>query len=1078
MSKRYQIVDTESESDDVEDESMHESDEESELESEESASEISDASDGESDYSDNKRPGERNGELPAIKSVADISDSVSVASMESTSNQDIPNDTTHSPVAEYDNDSDSLRSIETVNDAAKQNSIERGLYPNANNDLDSSSSSSSFVPKGGIFEHALLKGVPVTIADDYGEDKDASLGTSARTTTRNTPTTVMDAIDRELRFAKPPVTVEHLVNKYNVIKLVIKRRIDHLKSLGQSTPGITIYDMTDYERNDGVEEQEPEPRHQEGEDSAETSVYGDGTAQQVQQQKQQGSAAVDALNDPEMRRRLYFDIQFLSPPITVRELAYKYNIHLPTLQTKLSFLRNKGISMGGIISNSSGTYTAGRGRPRKIDQEEYHSSARSPVPREQQHASKERTVGYKRPPLHFFSAEEDATIITTVHQCNTENVAVRWFALDDSFGRHRGASKQRWLKTLSLKQTTDAVLPPQPGDCTDDHAYLWSTYKELSVASARRHTVGSLPSSTVATVATGNSNEISNEVRSSAAIPEAESEASEDASTGKQTEAKIEGEGKTEEAAKVEVKIEMDAAELRREVQNSVRCMIVSLEKLAHNKAQQDALRRAAAQQRASYGSKSGSAAGAPVNVEIRGGDGGRRKSTFTAADDAFIIKSVLESQAQGYKVVWSHLDKEMGRFTGSARARWLRTLQQQAATMQAQDVPTGDRSGGGGSSSSDSNGNLAGLNNGASSKERLWSKYSAFVASRKLIYAHSNGTSNATSAGEATSTGQEELEECEERLVSRAVLRAMISVVVEDHNESLSRGRSAVVRTFPPNLTTTHSRAAMPIKSASTPSQHVTRPFSAQEDAYISHKALKWISRRSAFHWQKLDTRLSRSADDSCYNRWLNVLCDKLPPSAPVSAQRAQLVTVYASTCDALVSAAAPAVPASQFSGESTEEEARYAKLVGSAVMNSMLRAVLVVHSIRHDNISSSNAHQQHQLQYQFQQPQCKQEPHYYQNQSFATAATTATATFATSKVSKASSGVNSGVGRVLKRFTAAEDALITARVLEYHRADQGVKWGSIDKELGRSPGAAKQRWMRVLAVTQPQLEEINGQA
>jgi hypothetical protein len=54
--------------------------------------------------------------------------------------------------------------------------------------------------------------------------------------------------------------------------------------------------------------------------------------------------------------------------------------------------------------------------------------------------------------------------------------------------------------------------------------------------------------------------------------------------------------------------------------------------------------------------------------------------------------------------------------------------------------------------------------------------------------------------------------------------------------------------------------------------------------------------------------------------------------------------------------------------------------------------------------------------------------------------------------------------------RFTAAEDALIVRRMGEFRSGLfpgtklGSIRWSVIDKELGRSMGAAKQRWVRVL--------------
>jgi hypothetical protein len=54
--------------------------------------------------------------------------------------------------------------------------------------------------------------------------------------------------------------------------------------------------------------------------------------------------------------------------------------------------------------------------------------------------------------------------------------------------------------------------------------------------------------------------------------------------------------------------------------------------------------------------------------------------------------------------------------------------------------------------------------------------------------------------------------------------------------------------------------------------------------------------------------------------------------------------------------------------------------------------------------------------------------------------------------------------------RFTAEEDAVIVRRVADFRLGQfprtrtGGILWSAIDKELGRSKGAAKLRWSRTL--------------
>jgi hypothetical protein len=68
------------------------------------------------------------------------------------------------------------------------------------------------------------------------------------------------------------------------------------------------------------------------------------------------------------------------------------------------------------------------------------------------------------------------------------------------------------------------------------------------------------------------------------------------------------------------------------------------------------------------------------------------------------------------------------------------------------------------------------------------------------------------------------------------------------------------------------------------------------------------------------------------------------------------------------------------------------------------------------------------------------------------------------------------------VSRFTAEEDALIVQRMAEFRRGQfpisktGSIRWSVIDKELGRSSGAAKQRWVRVLGAMESGGSAVNA--
>ena len=347
-----------------------------------------------------------------------------------------------------DDDSVSLNSMDTVEaeNAARVKKEEAEAVRNRD-------FSSLYLPVGGIFDHKLIRGLPVD-SDEYKRQQQAFYNgetAAERTTTRNTPANVIEALDQELRFARPPVTTDILVAKYNVIKLVIKRRIDHLRSRGLTTPGIR-YDH-----------------------SISTSNY---------------EESVSRNNDA--NDRLLYDIQFRNPPMTVKDMSVLYNMSVHALHAKIYALRNKGVVTNGICAS-----TNGRGRPRKAESEtaeeaEVHLKTTYNDPANY-HTNK---GGNSSRVLRYFTEEEDDFITGEVLQCLEWGRDVSWGVLDSNMNRSRGATKQRWHKTLerrlgsqiqdSLRKGLRAIYNSQSRQCLEEDDDL----SETGIQSTVKDTLG------------------------------------------------------------------------------------------------------------------------------------------------------------------------------------------------------------------------------------------------------------------------------------------------------------------------------------------------------------------------------------------------------------------------------------------------------------------------------------------------------------------------------------------------------------------------------------------------------------
>lgn len=302
-----------------------------------------------------------------------------------------------------DDDSVSLNSMDTVE--AENAARVKKEEAEAVRDRDFSS---LYLPVGGIFDHKLIRGLPVD-PDEFKRQQQAFFNgetAAERTTTRNTPANVIEALDQELRFARPPVTSDILVAKYNVIKLVIKRRIDHLRARGLTTPGIR-YDH-----------------------SFSTTNYEAGPSQ-----------TADA-ND-----KLLYDIQFRNPPMTVKDMSILYNMSVHALHAKIYALRNKGVVTSGICAS-----TNGRGRPRKTENESMEEAEANPdTPNNNSSAYFTNKATNSSRVLRYFTEEEDQYLTCAVLECLEWSKDVGWGNLDAKMNRSRGATKQRWHKTLEKR---------------------------------------------------------------------------------------------------------------------------------------------------------------------------------------------------------------------------------------------------------------------------------------------------------------------------------------------------------------------------------------------------------------------------------------------------------------------------------------------------------------------------------------------------------------------------------------------------------------------------------------------------
>ena len=227
-------------------------------------------------------------------------------------------------------DAESLESVNSAEAAetaaqARHETLKRKIHPSTAADIDEEEYSKNVRVKR-IFGHVLLQGLPVPEVGEIDWSSSAAL-----TTTRSTPTTVLDAIDRDLRFGRP-CTVEALAERHGCIRLVVTRRIDHLRSQRVSIPGLKYSSnssggatMTSSSNNN---------RH-------EIESY--------------STKQVEMTSFYAQRHQLDHDIQYLQPPVTVRELADKYsNVNLPAIHARVAYLRALGLQTSGIVAGTRG----------------------------------------------------------------------------------------------------------------------------------------------------------------------------------------------------------------------------------------------------------------------------------------------------------------------------------------------------------------------------------------------------------------------------------------------------------------------------------------------------------------------------------------------------------------------------------------------------------------------------------------------------------------------------------------------------------------------------------------------------
>jgi hypothetical protein len=282
-------------------------------------------------------------------------------------------------------------------------------------------------PLKGIFSHALLQGV--AIPDSSGVDW-RSITTATLTTTRTTPRSVEDAIDRNLRSGRPSASEAELADRYGCIRLVVRRRVEALRSAGVQLLGL---------------------RHSPGSWEASTS----------------GMSPSSAVIDEAILNG--------SPPISARELARRLGLPNPGgVCTRVRFLRDQGLQTKGILPAKNGSNaTRGQSADRGANETEGHSTGQAPLP-----AQRSTSGGKGDRALRPFTAEEDAAIVTAVWDCEQRGCKMPWAALDAQFGRHVGACRQRWKS-----RTIASLAAKVPRAAGSRGSFLWISYQQLTKAS-------------------------------------------------------------------------------------------------------------------------------------------------------------------------------------------------------------------------------------------------------------------------------------------------------------------------------------------------------------------------------------------------------------------------------------------------------------------------------------------------------------------------------------------------------------------------------------------------------------------